>query len=425
MGYDLKKYLQYDISLEYSIISKSRNKVLNRDNIQSNFIHGQDHIINVERNIYKFIKDKKYNSEDILSLVLAAHWHDSARDDFTYESTPHEKSAIIFFTEWAKRSGLNERIIKKVVSIIESHRSSNSDITNELSSIFWDADKIDILNLERCKRIINNYLLKNSYKRVNRFNLFDSLCFWKNIDENFINTFKTERGKCIAAELLPFFKKYVNKVFEKYILKSKKLIGIGGGEQISGIFKEVDEVLYEKLELNKMLYIPIGVFNDKVAMSNFEEYLRLVKEYYLQIKPGIEFNYVNPEDSISEIVSKINVADVLYFAGGDTEYLVSCLSDKDLKDSIVNAYESGKCIIGNSAGILALFKKGYSCYEGKVKEYEGIGLVDDVIGVHFNNEKCIKEFIAEENVVLLSDNEIYFSFKQNSESPGSRECESG
>jgi len=384
------EFMNFGIQNVSDIILESRKSAIQIVTDNNNYIHDEIHILNVEKNILKLAEEESFSSNELLSLLLSAHWHDVGKNDhLAIEKIPHEKASIDLFKKWAKENDLPKDIIKITCTIIDSHRnrSAKKEIEDSLSGILWDADKLDIINKERCIGIINYYEQQRIFDT--EFNYLDTIIFWKSIDENFKKKFHTKKAVEIFNINYSAFKIFVQNKYEKHILKSKKIIGIGGSEPISDVHKKMEKLILASVKNKNFCYIPIAVFNNQKILKKTNKYVKKVKEYYKSLDKEIAFVSVTPDDNINDVVKKINNSNIIYISGGDTEFLISKLKDKKIIKALKKAYETGKYILGNSAGILSLLSDTFSIDTQNIEhKYTGIGLLNDVIIiVHYDNSK--------------------------------------
>jgi aspartyl-tRNA synthetase len=416
-----EEYVDIGIQSVPDIIIESRKSAISIVTENNNYIHEKNHIINVESNILKLVEKKSLSPNESLSLILSAHWHDVGKNDHqSIEEIPHEKKSINLFQNWARKNDLPKEITKTTCAIIDSHRnrSAKREIDNFLSGILWDADKLDIINVERCIGIMNNYEQRNFFDT--EFNYLDTISFWKSIDENFEKKFHTKKAVKMFNQNYPAFKTYVQKVYEKYIVKSKKIIGIGGSEPISDTQKKLEKLILNSVEGKNFCYIPIATFNNRELIEKTDEYVQKVKKHYKSLDKKINFVSVSINDNANDIVDKISNSNIIYISGGDTEFLIKKLKDKEIREALKKAYEMGKYIIGNSAGILALLSDSVSIDDNNVARiYNGIGLLDDyIVIVHYDNSKKIlaekfrDEFPEKELIILKESEAVLFLDKK-------------
>lgn len=197
------------------LINKAKVVTIAIVNKNGNFVHDGLHIKAVEENVLRICEDEKINSTDVFCLHLSALWHDVGRVDLDEkEIIPHENASVLKFKEWARENKVDKTIADKVTHIILKHRNrkAKSKTLDKLSAILWDADKLDIINITRCNRILFAYE-KKIHNDQSEFNYHDSLKFWINIDDLFINVFHTNTAKDLFKSRLPLFKQFL----EKYI----------------------------------------------------------------------------------------------------------------------------------------------------------------------------------------------------------------
>ena len=122
----------------------------------------------------------------------------------------------------------------------------------------------------------------------------------------------------------------------------------------------------------KVLVIPWT----SVSKRKEKQYREIYRRYFLNV--GFEkVLFLEKDDSVTEIDNKFSVADVVYLPGGDTEILKKEIEKLSIQKKLKRFKGT---IIGNSAGAIVLSRGG----QGDGKFYEGFGLVDIYVKVHFN-----------------------------------------
>lgn len=166
---------------ENVLINKSQTAAFAIINKSGNFVHDIFHINSVEKNVIRICK--------------------------------HENASVLKFKEWAQENKIDKTIIDKVTHIILKHRNrkARNKSIDKLSAILWDADKLDIINIARCNRILFAYE-NNMHNDQSEFNYHDSLKFWINIDGLFINAFHTNTAKDLFKSRLPPFKQFLGSI---------------------------------------------------------------------------------------------------------------------------------------------------------------------------------------------------------------------
>ncbi|MEM3616677.1 MAG: Type 1 glutamine amidotransferase-like domain-containing protein [Candidatus Bathyarchaeia archaeon] len=152
------------------------------------------------------------------------------------------------------------------------------------------------------------------------------------------------------------------------------------------------------------------------SVAKADKYKEILKEYFKELGAS-DIEFAELSDSLDEIEKKINRSDLIYLPGGDTKILVRRLKNADA-DKLLQ--KSGKVIIGNSAGALALCKeciltKGRTHHETVI--FSGLGLVDFSVDVHYESSKDreLKRLsmnrkiyaIPERSALVYNNGEIY------------------
>jgi len=413
-----------------NIINVSRKKALDILRERNNFVHNDKHILNVENNIMLIANNLGLTFSEKKILRIAAHWHDTGRFDNEMENIPHEQLSVSLFKDSAKDMLLDKDLVDEVVLLISEHRNreSKKDIENNLAKVLWDADKLDIFNTDRMKFILDSY--GTMVKLNNEFNYDDSFSFWENINFSFVNKFNTEIAKETFKEKYPIFKDFADKELLKYIRKGKKMFFIGGAEPMDKDLDEMNKFLLNIVEEKKknICYVPIALFNNKDLLEEMDSYIDKIEDYYKEIDENVFLSRVRPEDEEDDIIKKIQEADVVYFSGGDTKYLLNRLENNKIVKAIKREYEKGKILVGNSAGALVFLDDICSIdSEGEAHFYKGINFIKkyilivhylpvydkicELISRKFTDKKLIK--LKESQAVFICNNDInkYFNCK--------------
>lgn len=196
------------------LINKAKIATIAIVNKNGNFVHDGFHIDSVEKNILSICKDEKINPTDIFYLQLSALWHDVGRVDLDEkEIIPHENASVLKFEEWARENKIDKTIADKVSHIILNHRNrkARNKMIDKLSAILWDADKLDIINITRCNRILLAY--ENGINNnKSEYNFQETLNFWKNISDGFADFFHTHTGKVLFIKRFKLFKQLLEQI---------------------------------------------------------------------------------------------------------------------------------------------------------------------------------------------------------------------
>lgn len=153
----------------------------------------------------------------------------------------------------------------------------------------------------------------------------------------------------------------------------QRLIILQGGENVVERSNMDLFVKVRKLSANgRMLIIPWT----SESQEKENKYRSIYEEYFTDA--GFEsVSFLEKDYTPQEISSRMSSADVLYLPGGDTEVLYSEIRKRSLENDI---RDFCGIIIGNSAGAIVLSRGGM----GVKKFYQGFGLVDIFIKVHYD-----------------------------------------
>ena len=122
------------------------------------------------------------------------------------------------------------------------------------------------------------------------------------------------------------------------------------------------------------------------ATNDIERYARPFRAAGARVEP-VKVWAEEPKD-LASLRQKIMKADVIWFGGGLTEYLVRKLHDYYLYASLWAAYESGTVMAGFSAGAIVLSNAGYTDFKdsGRYDLIDGMGMVNAYFCPHYQSE---------------------------------------
>lgn len=204
--------------------------------------------------------------------------------------------------------------------------------------------------------------------------------------------------------------------------RSNSALLIGGLEPIDKrscvLYKALFELVNKKIPI--LCYLPIGVYNNKKRLEEMNDYLGKIEARLKEVDRNCIFVGVYPDESILEIEKKIKGSDIIYLGGGDTEYLIQQLKNLHLDELIRRQYESGKIIVGNSAGALALVKNVYSIENhALIKRSDGLDLFKNkTLLVHYEDEYqdlylSLKSQYKDCEIIALKENKAVLILNNN------------
>ena len=133
------------------------------------------------------------------------------------------------------------------------------------------------------------------------------------------------------------------------------------------------------------------------------------------------FDYTLTNKTKDNVKKDLEKADVLFFSGGNTFYLLQKIQESNSAEVIKNFVENGKIYIGSSAGSLIAGPDIYPAHFAddikmapKIIGYEGLGLVDFMPLPHWGHEDFKKAFLGgliksiynnEHKIILLTNNQ--------------------
>lgn len=122
------------------------------------------------------------------------------------------------------------------------------------------------------------------------------------------------------------------------------------------------------------------------ATNVIERYARPFRAAGARVEPVKIWSEV-PKDLLA-LRRKIMKADIIWFGGGWTEYLVRKLHDYYLYEPLWAAYMNGTVMAGFSAGAIVLSSAGYNDFKegGRYDFIDGMGMVDAYFCPHYQDE---------------------------------------
>lgn len=170
----------------------------------------------------------------------------------------------------------------------------------------------------------------------------------------------------------------------------RSIIAIGGGEVRSGETLSIDRrfVCQADVACPKLLFIP-------TASNDSEDYVHGVEdEFGKRLGCSIDvLRLLSGDQSPTEIVRKLDEADLIYVGGGNTKFMLETWRRHGVDRELRRLVAMGKPVSGVSAGAICWFRVGNSDwpqYEQiphvKTARLECLGLVDLVLCPHAKNE---------------------------------------
>ena len=195
----------------------------------------------------------------------------------------------------------------------------------------------------------------------------------------------------------------------------KKLVLIGGGETGRGNTtyetKEIDEEIVKMTDKEHPNFLFIGL-----ASSHADSYYDTMKKIYKNL--GCETVYLKKSNLVNNpdiVKDKIMNADIIYICPGDTVKLLDHVKEYKLEKLLLDAYNNGTVLVGNSAGAILLTDKGYSdslIYRNESDKHEfinGLGFVNLSFCPHYHSNpiktKELEEYLSkhDEEIYSLED----------------------
>ena len=172
---------------------------------------------------------------------------------------------------------------------------------------------------------------------------------------------------------------------------TKRIIAIGGGELKERTTLAIDEYIADLAKSAagerraNALFIP-------TASHDFMPYYNTFHKVYtgvFDIKTDVLLSVYKDAD-VEKWQGKIEKADVIYVGGGDTVFMIEHWENVGLLPLLRRAYDSGKLIVGLSAGAICWFSDIYTdslkTEDGaKYAMFKGFGWFDGILSPHFGS----------------------------------------
>lgn len=182
----------------------------------------------------------------------------------------------------------------------------------------------------------------------------------------------------------------------------KKCVLIGGGEVGRGRTtyetKEIDDEIVKMTDKENPTFLFIGL-----ASSFSDSYYDTMKKIYKNL--GCTPVYLKKKNMIHNpdlVKEKIENADIIYIAGGDTVKLLEDVYEYHLDSLLREAYERGCVMAGLSAGAILLSREGFSdakILRGESEKHhfiDGLGFVPISICPHYRASDVKLEELKDE-----------------------------
>ncbi len=193
-----------------------------------------------------------------------------------------------------------------------------------------------------------------------------------------------------------------------------------GGKDPNNLDNTIEDYIVSLENHPKILFFPTASKDSLKSINN-------LKKQYKDYDSDFLLLYSNP--SIKEINEKLSWANILYFAGGNTDNLVSKIKSFKLDEFIK---DTDKLIVGVSAGAIMMSNYGmgdsYSYNDNghtyNYKMVKGLGIIDITICPHYDNEDLViyndvlknynmNALALENDTALHIKNDKYYIIKSN------------
>lgn len=165
----------------------------------------------------------------------------------------------------------------------------------------------------------------------------------------------------------------------------KKIILHGGGDDIKKIF---NDLTWERIfNRNSVAYVVIAVEKSQNSFSKIKDDFP-DKAAFLKKLCATDVALITL-DNFDEMFKY----DTLILSGGNTEYLIEVLITNKFKEKLL--LSSVKNVVGISTGAIALSNQGIGSKHYVEFCYDGLGIINDKIIVHYRNNRSniYKDFI--------------------------------
>lgn len=210
-------------------------------------------------------------------------------------------------------------------------------------------------------------------------------------------------------------------------MKEKKIIAIGGGSA-RNLFRRPSSTLAIDIEAMrlatagsnnwigqpKLLFIPTASQDDLLYSEDM--YTSFATHLGCKYK---DLLLVAERNTRREIENKIDWADIIYVGGGNTRDMMNIWNKTGVSELLHQAHESGKVLMGVSAGSICWFEGGLSDsnkFDGdpnwKPMWVQGLGLIPILNSPHIDSElwreveleRCLETGELPKPVLALEDN---------------------
>ncbi len=174
----------------------------------------------------------------------------------------------------------------------------------------------------------------------------------------------------------------------------KNILAIGGGRIYAGETKTIDSYATTFLPKDNRFLVVIPT-----ASKDRADYIEAIKAAYEDL--GVKTEAVREGDLGSDLFLDIlGHAGGIYLGGGDVEYLLTKIGSTKIAQVLSNFSNSGKLVMGLSAGCGILFEKVLFMKGEKPIIVDGLGIIPGVVIPHYELsfvEKFQKEILRELN----------------------------
>jgi len=178
-------------------------------------------------------------------------------------------------------------------------------------------------------------------------------------------------------------------------VNNRTLICIGGGELRSKETASIDAYIASMGKARAALEDRRGIalFFPTASHDSLPYFNTFRKTYTSDHDMKAEVALLTKKDiPLEKIQEKVNMADVIYVGGGNTNYMLSVWKQNGIDKMIWDAYNRGVILAGISAGAICWFEKMFSDSSldetGSYQIFDGLALMPGLITPHYNHRKA-------------------------------------
>lgn len=163
-------------------------------------------------------------------------------------------------------------------------------------------------------------------------------------------------------------------------------------------FAKVGTLLKDQVDGKTVVFIPTASINE-----GYKGYVGSARKLWQKLNTNIIEIEISTA-KINDIHNAFEKADIIYFAGGNSFFLIDCIKKVGVDKLIKKHLDSGKLYVGESGGAiicapeLSYIKRMDEVPEGfSQKDYSGLNLIDFYVVPHYlcpPFKKCSQEILS-------------------------------